>query len=570
MIVGRSTYPVQRLPVVIPIGIQTETGVDEIGFDVSAWTKKWPDIEVEVWHRLPGQAEAYLTKSRREGDIVYWQVTDTDTQIPGTGRVELMGILPDGRKLSGSTDTRIRETICARTKDPPDAPPTWVDTVREMIGEGGGVVLTIDDKGNATHLNDHPLADTAAREAAATAQEAAEGAASAANKAQSTANTAKTTAEKALTDANSNHAGLSLTPTNITGNTLFRATYGGGLWVGKGSNGLWYSEDGETWTQSNITTSISSGVVYADGVFLAGATGTIYYSADGKIWASATGDTNGYFIRKGTWAAFAYGNGVWVAVSSAFASRLYSTDGKNWITSKTSTNTYNVVYGNGLWVAGSANTDKLSYSEDGVTWASGDSPRMKCKYITYGDSLWVAGSYDTRLGLYYSEDGKNWTQSNITDNDIDGIVYGNGVWLAHGNFEKLYYSADGRTWVQNTAMDGVDIRDIAYGDGLWVAGSAGTVYYSENGQTWTKNSGSVEGAYWNSVAYGGGKWTLGGSVGVYDCAPRRKYATPGDLANAVANIGDNLILKSTTEGSTKRFRLTVDDTGTIKAEEVTA
>lgn len=136
MIFGRSTYPVQRLPVVIAIGIQTETGVEEIAFDVSAWVKKWPDIEVEVWHRLPNQAEAYLTKSRREGDIVYWEVSSTDTQTPGMGKVELMGILPDGRKLSGSTDTRIRETICASTQDPPDAPPTWVDTVREMIGEG--------------------------------------------------------------------------------------------------------------------------------------------------------------------------------------------------------------------------------------------------------------------------------------------------------------------------------------------------------------------------------------------------------------------------------------------------
>lgn len=138
MIFGRTTYPVQRLPVVIPIGIQTETGVEEIAFDVSKWLDKWPEIEVEVWHRLPGQTEAYLAQSRREGSIVYWEVTHTDTQTPGMGKVELMGVLPEGRKLSGSTDTRIRETICASTQDPPDAPPTWVDTVREMIGEGGG------------------------------------------------------------------------------------------------------------------------------------------------------------------------------------------------------------------------------------------------------------------------------------------------------------------------------------------------------------------------------------------------------------------------------------------------
>lgn len=138
MIFGRTAYHVQRLPVVIPIGVQTETGVEEIAFDVSAWAKKWPDMEVTVWHRLPSQADAYLCRSRREGDIVYWEVTDTDTQPPGTGRVELMGTTAAGRKLSGSTATRIKDTIAATTQDPPLAPPKWVETVQEMLRQSGG------------------------------------------------------------------------------------------------------------------------------------------------------------------------------------------------------------------------------------------------------------------------------------------------------------------------------------------------------------------------------------------------------------------------------------------------
>lgn len=134
----RNIYPIQRLPVVIPIGIQTETDVEEVAFDVYAWSHKWPDMEVTVWHRLPGQADAYLCKSRREGDILYWEVMDTDTQTPGTGRVELMGTTATGRKLSGNTATRIKDTIAATTQDPPLAPPTWVETVQEMIRQSGG------------------------------------------------------------------------------------------------------------------------------------------------------------------------------------------------------------------------------------------------------------------------------------------------------------------------------------------------------------------------------------------------------------------------------------------------
>lgn len=155
-----AVYSVDRMPPMITIGVQTETNVEEVAFDVTAWG----DMDVTVWHRLPGQTDAYLASSRREDNVVYWQITATDTQTPGIGRVQLMGRSAGALKLSRYTDTRIMGTITATTQDPPTAPPTWLDTVTQMIGDGGGAVLTLDGAGNATAINGHALADTYARE----------------------------------------------------------------------------------------------------------------------------------------------------------------------------------------------------------------------------------------------------------------------------------------------------------------------------------------------------------------------------------------------------------------------
>lgn len=44
----------------------------------------------------------------------------------------------------------------------------------------------------------------------------------------------------------------------------------------------------------------------------------------------------------------------------------------------------------------------------------------------------------------------------------------------------------------------------------------------------------------------------------------------GDTTTLFKNGDDSMILKSSTEGSTKTFKITVDDSGTISATEVTA
>lgn len=55
------------------------------------------------------------------------------------------------------------------------------------------------------------------------------------------------------------------------------------LWVVSGDNGLYYSNDGMTWSQSNITDGNVNSVTYGNGMWLACGYG-IYCSADGITW----------------------------------------------------------------------------------------------------------------------------------------------------------------------------------------------------------------------------------------------------------------------------------------------
>lgn len=148
--------PVKHLPREISLGVQNETGVTEIGFDVTPWLEAWPGMRVSVWHTLPGQAEAYQTECRMDGHVLYWVVTATDTQTPGTGKVELMGTTPDGtrKRLTGDGMlTRIGATTTATTQAPPGAPPTWIDTVKQIISQTPLGSYPQDDAGKLLYIS---------------------------------------------------------------------------------------------------------------------------------------------------------------------------------------------------------------------------------------------------------------------------------------------------------------------------------------------------------------------------------------------------------------------------------
>lgn len=132
-------FPVDHLPRLIPVGVQTSKGVEEIGFNVSAWLDKWPDMTFEVWPTRPTETAAYPAVCQLIGDVLVWYVSDADTAFEGLGTVEVVGIAEGIRKPSGPCTTEIKKTSLGVTKEPPEGIKPYYDDMMEaakVIREG--------------------------------------------------------------------------------------------------------------------------------------------------------------------------------------------------------------------------------------------------------------------------------------------------------------------------------------------------------------------------------------------------------------------------------------------------
>lgn len=134
-------YPIAHLPDKIPIGVQTENGAREIGFNVSPWLDKWPDLKFYVWVKRPTETVAYPAAAQLVGDVLEWYVSDADTDIPGCGTVEVEGSASGIRVLTGEIPTTIWPTSRASTAEPPDPIRDWHDRLMEKINEVRDVVV---------------------------------------------------------------------------------------------------------------------------------------------------------------------------------------------------------------------------------------------------------------------------------------------------------------------------------------------------------------------------------------------------------------------------------------------
>lgn len=307
--------------------------------------------------------------------------------------------------------------------------------------------------------------------------------------------------------------------------TFRGATYGNGIWVAfSTSHGLWWSEDGKSWTQSSTSgvTSLSFRFAYyLNGIWIAGGDSAgCWWSTDGKTWTSGTGISvgadstrhciyaNGLYILTGrgmwwstdgkSWTqgtgantsynmnTVSYNNGLFVACSTGHG-MWWSTDGKAWTqgTGGTTNTFYKIAYGNGVYVT-CGNESALQgcwYSTDGKNWAQGAGNTTGRMFtVTYANGLFVAGSwYD---GIWYSTDGVNWTQGNgiSTTYAILGVKYANSIWLAGTATGGLYLSNDGKVWWQISALnftDYIPFIQIGFFEGMFVIGTTTGLWYSD-------------------------------------------------------------------------------------------
>jgi hypothetical protein len=276
-----------------------------------------------------------------------------------------------------------------------------------------------------------------------------------------------------------------------TTNSLYGITYGAGLFVAVGDNGVVVtSPDGVTWTAraSGITYPLR-GVAFGNSTYVAvGMSGNILTSPDGSSWTARNSSiTDNLF-------GIVYGNGIFVAVggkanplTGGFSRTiLTSPDGITW-TIRLSDQTVSVVpagifYGNATFVTVGQGGTAL-YSTDGASWTPGNTGvTSDLKGITYGNGGFVT----VGARILTSQAGAAWTDvtPNLTFSYLSGIAFNNGVFIAVGlnttvlsyTRAKIFSSPDGLAWTERISGSLNPLLGVTGGNNTFVSvGSNGSI-----------------------------------------------------------------------------------------------
>lgn len=162
-------YPIHHLPDKVPVGVQTEQGVEDIGFDLKHWLAVFPDMVFTVWATRPGEQEAYpVNEQMLIGSVLYWHPDGYDTAIAGEGKVEIVGVGENRRKLSGFVPTAIDATSMGATKEPGENTVPWYEKIINAaieimtdvdVGAGGLFLVDVKVDGGHRYLADRTQAE---------------------------------------------------------------------------------------------------------------------------------------------------------------------------------------------------------------------------------------------------------------------------------------------------------------------------------------------------------------------------------------------------------------------------
>lgn len=249
---------------------------------------------------------------------------------------------------------------------------------------------------------------------------------------------------------------------------------------------------------------------------------TVHASPSAISWSSQTA------AASNSWYGVAYGNGVFVAVSSSGAGNrvMTSPDGVTWTSrSSAADNEWrSVAFGNGLFVAVSVDGvgNRVMTSPDGVTWTS----RSSAADNNWTSVTWGGVSGQERFvavsgngNVMTSPDGISWTsRTAAAANAWQSVTFGNGLFVAVSvnGAQRVMTSPDGITWTSRTSAAANAWYSVTFGSGLFVAvstdGVGNRVMTSPDGVTWTSRT-SASDNLWNAVTYGNGLFVAVGSIG---------------------------------------------------------
>lgn len=226
-----------------------------------------------------------------------------------------------------------------------------------------------------------------------------------------------------------------------------------------------------------------------------------------------------------------------------------------------------VTYGGGKFVALSYVSNLVAYSTNGTSWSTATLPDGNSRNtVAYGNNRFVTSDA-------YSLDGITWVKTNNNYYYMHKIVYGKEKFVCVGNSGFVLYSLDGETWVKVKTPYSDPIYCLSYNDDIFVIiNKIGRIMYSEDGIVWKD--------YYKAILQNNKHITNSITDLILDenAIPVPSTAEVGQtiVVKAVDENGkpteweavDAWTISSSTEGSTKKFKLTIDDSGVLTATEI--
>lgn len=399
----------------------------------------------------------------------------------------------------------------------------------------------------------------------------------------------------------------------------------GGRSGGAFHNEVWSSSDGITWVQQATPPwgprAFMGVAVLGNKLFVIGGIGSnagetygtndVWYTTDGTTWTSTT--TAAPWSKRYGHACTTFSAKLWIvggeySNTTAYTDVWSSTDGITW-TQATTTGPANVSsasgaagigptaisYNNLLWVIGGSTSGQVYNSADGITWSlvTGTAGFADawfanlCAAAIFNNTIWISGhrsaSTPYTFPIWYATttvpagttytlptDGAvsiPWTKvsaaagfTNRQDHTM--LDFGGKMWVIGGNqgnitdsplvfYNDVWSSADGITWTQVTAAAPWAARSghtaVVYNSRMWILGGVSATSFlndcwsSADGITWTQEpTGPWPGRHGHgSVVFGGKIWVISGrhiataslnDVWSYDGASWTQSSTPPEWA----------------------------------------
>ena len=260
-----------------------------------------------------------------------------------------------------------------------------------------------------------------------------------------------------------------------------------------------------------------TGWVFKDVPGLVPVTFSVHTCFGGPIWSATT-------IPSNIALSIIYANGRFVASCKASGANpvvnLYSLDGVNWtaVSTPTTLSLHNVAlaYGNGIFVCMTTSTISVLQSTDGITWTNGTGNPNVSRSGTFG--LWFGNGQFVMCGSTTSTIFVSPNASNQLQNTTP-VAFQTGMWNQSNGLHyagayvsgAIYTSPDLVTWtLKGTAYSGTaSIRKIVSDGGTRMVALDGTTqrnfvsYSTDSGATWNNSTGltGLPAAFYNDVIY---------------------------------------------------------------------